>query len=239
MSHEKAEEDSYSVIFSSLRHPIRRKILRMLKDKPLTFSEILTALSIDSGHLSYHLESLGDLITRTTEEKYSLSSIGVAAVKLMGRVEEHSYELSKKNMKLSQIFAKAYPFVLSGALIVACIYFISFTTTVTMESNGVGWTFPNANVTLVNVTSTGMPETFYISRLPGNLTLTAMPEFNASVVTLDWGEATPINVMTSWQQQEKPYFYYGIAGLVIAAIYPIAILVRFAKPKLSKNQHSS
>jgi len=54
---EMPEEETYSLIYASLRHPIRRRILRMLKDKPLTFSEILEAVDIDSGHLNYHLEN--------------------------------------------------------------------------------------------------------------------------------------------------------------------------------------
>jgi DNA-binding transcriptional ArsR family regulator len=57
MSDEKIDEETYSLIYSSLKHPIRRKILRMLEEQELTFSEILEALKIDSGHLSYHLEN--------------------------------------------------------------------------------------------------------------------------------------------------------------------------------------
>lgn len=61
----------------------------MLADKPLTFSEIQESLVIYSGHLSYHLESLGELVAHAQDGKYRLSSIGTAAVKLMGGVEEH------------------------------------------------------------------------------------------------------------------------------------------------------
>jgi DNA-binding transcriptional ArsR family regulator len=85
---EKIEEETYSLLFRSLKHPIRRKILRILVDKELAFSEILNILSIDSGHLSYHIENLGDLVKRSDNGKYGLSSIGVAAVNLMSGVEE-------------------------------------------------------------------------------------------------------------------------------------------------------
>ncbi len=88
MPEENLEEETYSLIFRSLKHPNRRRILRMLKDENLTFSEILEPLSMDSGHLSYHLENLGDLITRSQDGKYELSSIGSAAVKLMSGVDE-------------------------------------------------------------------------------------------------------------------------------------------------------
>jgi hypothetical protein len=36
---------------------------------------------------------------------------------------------------------------------------------------------------------------------------------------------TPINVTTSWEQLEKPYFYYGIAGLIMALVYPAILLI--------------
>jgi DNA-binding transcriptional ArsR family regulator len=68
---EKTEEETYSLIYSSLKHPVRRKILRMLEIKPLTFSEILEVVSIDSGHLTYHLENLGDLITHSQKANTS------------------------------------------------------------------------------------------------------------------------------------------------------------------------
>ena len=88
MSKEKIEEETYSLIFKSLKHPIRRKILRILVDKQLAFSRILDILSIDSGHLSYHIENLGDLVKHSADGKYELSSIGMAAVNLMSGVEE-------------------------------------------------------------------------------------------------------------------------------------------------------
>jgi DNA-binding transcriptional ArsR family regulator len=84
------DEETYSLIFKSLRHPIRRRILRVLADGEHTFSEILKSLSIDSGHLSYHLDELGVLIMKTTDGDYRLSSIGSAAIKLMNGVEEET-----------------------------------------------------------------------------------------------------------------------------------------------------
>jgi len=88
MPGEKIEEETYSLIFRSLKHPIRRKILRILVDKELSFSQILDILSIDSGHLSYHIENLGDLVRHSSDGKYELSSIGAAAVNLMSGVED-------------------------------------------------------------------------------------------------------------------------------------------------------
>lgn len=105
MPDENLEEETYSLIFTSLKNPIRRKILRMLAKKHLvfsgmTFSEILESLSIDSGHLSYHLEKMGELLTRSNDGEYGLSSIGVAATKLMTGVEDYPKAQSKKWLKI-------------------------------------------------------------------------------------------------------------------------------------------
>jgi len=80
MSDKKNNEETYSLIYSSLKHPIRRKILRILKDQELSFSEIPEALEIDSRHLSYHLENYATLPPTWAEGKYGLSTFGKAAV---------------------------------------------------------------------------------------------------------------------------------------------------------------
>ncbi|PVX26929.1 MAG: hypothetical protein CW716_04935 [Candidatus Bathyarchaeum sp.] len=126
MAEDKLEEETYSLIFTSLKHPIRRRILRMLAEKPLTYSEILDILNIDSGHLSYHLENLGDLTVHSKDGNYKLSSFGEAAVKLMGGVEEQTPKQSKGKTKPRQLFAKAYPIILALVLLAASIHFVSY-----------------------------------------------------------------------------------------------------------------
>lgn len=82
------EEETYSAVFASLKHPIRRKILRILSSGPNGFSALQKAFEIESSHLTYHLEGLGDLLLKTEDGKYALSSLGEAAVSMMSRVEE-------------------------------------------------------------------------------------------------------------------------------------------------------
>jgi len=82
------EEDTYTAIFSALKHPIRRKILRMLEVAPATYTEMMKAIGIETGLLNYHLESLSALLARNDEGKYSLSGFGEAALSLTRRVEE-------------------------------------------------------------------------------------------------------------------------------------------------------
>jgi len=83
-----SEEEYYSTVFVALKHPIRRRILRMLHEKPRSFSEILAELKIESAHLTYHIETLGELLHKNENGKYALSFVGEAAVSMMYRVEE-------------------------------------------------------------------------------------------------------------------------------------------------------
>jgi DNA-binding transcriptional ArsR family regulator len=142
MAEDKIEEETYSLIFTSLKHPIRRRILRMLADGPLTYSEILEILNIDSGHLSYHLESLGDLTVHDKNGHYQLSSFGVATVKLMGGVEEQTPSQSHRKFKLRRILAKVYPVILVLALIGASFHFVTYATLVSSTTVSTDQLFP-------------------------------------------------------------------------------------------------
>ena len=83
-------EETYSVIYSALKHPIRRKILRMLSDEQLSYTQMLKELDLDTGHLNYYLESLGELVIKNEEGKYRLSEMGQAAIGLMKKVEDRA-----------------------------------------------------------------------------------------------------------------------------------------------------
>jgi len=60
----------------------------MLREGPRSFSEMLEAFRIESPHLTYHLEALGDLLYKTKDGKYGLSTFGEAATSMMYQVEE-------------------------------------------------------------------------------------------------------------------------------------------------------
>jgi DNA-binding HxlR family transcriptional regulator len=83
---EELDEEVYSTIFSALRHGVRRNILRMLEEREHSFTDIEEKLGLSSSHLTYHLDSLKELITKT-EKGYRLSVFGKAAVDMMKQVE--------------------------------------------------------------------------------------------------------------------------------------------------------
>lgn len=81
------EEDTYSRIFAALKHPVRRRILAILSEGSLTYTELLNRLNVETGFLNYHLENLSELISKDGEGRYRLSEFGAAAQSLTARVE--------------------------------------------------------------------------------------------------------------------------------------------------------
>jgi DNA-binding transcriptional ArsR family regulator len=142
------EEEIYSVMFSSLRHPARRKILRMLSEKSMSFSEILEELEVPSSHLTYHLENLGDLVVKGEEGKYKLSSFGKASVVMMKGAEE----VPEANTKQASNFFKngklVYAILLIALVFLASLSFVQFASfnRLTSDYNALEAGFENVKV---------------------------------------------------------------------------------------------
>jgi hypothetical protein len=115
-------------MFSSLKHPIRRKILRVLADKPLGFSEMLELLGISSSNLTYHLESLGELITKDDSGVYRLSTFGSASVSTMKIVEEAPEVQPRRRTGLSLKWKTAIGILLVGVIVFASMTALQYST---------------------------------------------------------------------------------------------------------------
>jgi len=120
------KEEIYSTMFSSLKHPIRRKILRILSDKPLTFSEMLDLLGISSPNLTYHLESLGELVAKGDNGVYRLSTFGLASVSTMKIVEEAPPIQPRKRTSLSLKWKTILGVLLIGLIVLASMSALQF-----------------------------------------------------------------------------------------------------------------
>jgi len=113
------EEETYSIMFTSLKHPARRKILRLLAVKPKTFSKILEELAISSSHLTYHLENLGELVIKAEDGTYKLSTFGEAAVTAMREVEEVPIIRSKNPLSLPLAWKSLFAVFMISIIILA------------------------------------------------------------------------------------------------------------------------
>jgi DNA-binding transcriptional ArsR family regulator len=62
-----AETNEYNVIFTALKHPVRRQILLLLEQQgEVSFTDIQSAVGIgDTGLMSYHLKELAPLVERS------------------------------------------------------------------------------------------------------------------------------------------------------------------------------
>jgi len=122
-------EETYSAMFSSLRHPARRKILRMLSEREMTFSQMLEELEIPGSHLTYHLENLGELIVKMEDGKYKLSSVGEAACSIMRGAEEVPNSQTKKFSLLPLRWKTLVTVSIIGIVLLAsisCVQYYSF-----------------------------------------------------------------------------------------------------------------
>ncbi|MFB3888438.1 MAG: winged helix-turn-helix domain-containing protein [Candidatus Bathyarchaeia archaeon] len=112
-------EEIYSTMFSSLRHPVRRKILRMLSEKQMTFSQMQDELGISSSHMTYHLENLGELVSKVGTGEYKLSTFGAAAVDTMKTVEETPAVRSRQSWFLPSRWKAVLAALAIGLILVA------------------------------------------------------------------------------------------------------------------------
>lgn len=97
------DPENVSKILAVLSHRIRREILLILKEKEETsFTDLLNALKIDTGKLSFHMRSLAPFVEQTESGKYKLSQAGEDAVRVIRDVESWS-EVSGLRRKASQL----------------------------------------------------------------------------------------------------------------------------------------
>jgi len=94
----------------------------MLGNKPMTFMEMVEELGVSSPNLTYHLESLGELISKMDNDQYKLSSFGLATINAMKGIEEvHEAEPKRRATSFKW---KA----VSAALLVIVLVMASMTT---------------------------------------------------------------------------------------------------------------
>lgn len=129
-----SEEEIYSIMFSSLKHPARRKILRMLAKSSMSFSEMLEALGVSSSHLTYHLENLGELVSKTDDGRYRLSTFGQASVSTMQIVEEAPVVWSKHGFPLSLKWRAFFAVLLVAVMVLASFSFLSYSSFTKLSS---------------------------------------------------------------------------------------------------------
>ncbi len=115
------DEDSVSKILSVIAHPLRREILNLVSDKgEVSFTDMLNALQVDTGKLSFHLRNLTAFVEQTPSGKYKLSRTGENAVRTIRDVESWAEiaDVQKKAIErpLASFRRRTYAFLIDLAL---------------------------------------------------------------------------------------------------------------------------
>ncbi len=119
------EDEIYSIMFASLKHPVRRKILRMLGNKPMTFMDMVEELGVSSSHLTYHLDNLGELVSKLDNGHYKLSAFGHATVSAMKDVEDVR-EAEPKRRQVASRWRIVSIALMIGVLLVSALAVIEY-----------------------------------------------------------------------------------------------------------------
>ena len=86
-------QENVSKILSVLSHTLRREILLNLSEKgECSFTDLMNALNVDTGKLSFHIRSLGAFLEQTPTGKYKLSKVGENAIRLIKDLEAWAVE---------------------------------------------------------------------------------------------------------------------------------------------------
>lgn len=96
------EEDLFTTVFSELKHPIRRDIVKFIGNKEKSYTEILEHVDVERGKLNFHLRNLMNLVHRNTSGNYELSDLGLSGLDLIEKIESiRGFKAEKRWMNTS------------------------------------------------------------------------------------------------------------------------------------------
>ena len=108
---------SEKVIIRAIAHDIRREILRIVKNDPRTFTELLNHFDISTGKLNYHLTQTKGFIAKNEETtKYEITSIGLKALEILSLINQNITERDQPLLKEAFVSQKdtQKPLILQG-----------------------------------------------------------------------------------------------------------------------------
>lgn len=117
------DQNGVSKILSVLSHPLRRDVLLILSEKgECSFTDLLNALKVDTGKLSFHLRTLSAFIEQTPTGKYKLSRAGESAVGVIGDIESwaEAADVNRKaiQLPLASFKRRVYAFLIDFLLMI-------------------------------------------------------------------------------------------------------------------------
>jgi uncharacterized RDD family membrane protein YckC/DNA-binding HxlR family transcriptional regulator len=116
------DQESVSRILSVLSHPLRREILITLNERgECSFTDLMNALNVDTGKLSFHIRNLAGLIDQKPSGKYSLNKLGENAVRLVMDLEGWAAEINagegKSSIPVASLAKRTWAFLIDFAVV--------------------------------------------------------------------------------------------------------------------------
>jgi len=79
--------------FEAIAHPLRIKILKLLAERSMGFSELKRELGIkSSGKLDFHLKKLENLVALDSDGRYTLTKEGYAALQAITTIKKYGWQ---------------------------------------------------------------------------------------------------------------------------------------------------
>ena len=117
-----------SILIKGISHDIRREILRLINDYPMSFTDLLNHFDISTGKLNYHLTQIHGFIEKENDSSlYRVTSLGEKALKVLDMIDsEIKPDKDQKLIKEAYISQKeaGKPLILKGITIL--IVFLAF-----------------------------------------------------------------------------------------------------------------
>lgn len=133
-------QENVSRILVVLSHPLRREILSNLSEKDeCSFTDLMNALKVDTGKLSFHIRNLGGFLEQTPTGKYKLSKAGENAIRLIRDLEALAIEaeVTRKTsvLPIATFKKRAMAFLIDFAI--AFAVFLALPNTFSLFAKGV------------------------------------------------------------------------------------------------------
>jgi uncharacterized RDD family membrane protein YckC/DNA-binding transcriptional ArsR family regulator len=135
------DQENVSKILSVLSHSLRREILLNLSEKgECSFTDLMNALNVDTGKLSFHIRSLSVFLEQTPAGKYRLSKVGENAVRLIRDLEAWAVEaeVARKTsgLPVATFKKRVFAFLIDFSLVFAITILITLPSAITLLATG-------------------------------------------------------------------------------------------------------
>jgi uncharacterized RDD family membrane protein YckC len=95
-------QENLSKLFLLFSNQLRREILLLLNEKEeLSYTDLMSALDVDSGKLSFHIRNLQIFLEQTPNGKYKLNRLGDQAIRYIRDLESFSLETEVASKKIA------------------------------------------------------------------------------------------------------------------------------------------